>query len=170
VLGYQEVDMKQLPAITDRQEFDPVIIRTDYSDERAWQEVVAALMASRPGPLGDGTIEPSVHIVDDPAWAEAGVDEVLAAVSTDECLTVVFLADQKAMQSHHHGLLAVSVVTRERLEDDKAYEAMIAFGREFRTVPAGVHEIHANLEIANMDFDEFAEAAHSDPEGVYRAF
>lgn len=44
------------------------------------------------------------------------------------------------------------------------------FGREFRTTPAGLHDIHANLSIANMDFEEYAAAAHEDPEKVFRSF
>ncbi len=42
--------------------------------------------------------------------------------------------------------------------------------REFRTVPAGVHDVHANLSIANMDFEEYAHQALADPEGVFRSF
>ncbi|GEB57379.1 DUF6924 domain-containing protein [Streptomyces gardneri] len=44
------------------------------------------------------------------------------------------------------------------------------FGREFRTTPAGLHDIRANLSIANMDFEEYAAAAHEDPEKVFRSF
>ncbi|WP_374196217.1 hypothetical protein [Streptomyces sp. ISL-10] len=35
--------------------------------------------------------------------------------------------------------------------------------RQFRTVPAGVHTVHANLSIADMDSEDFAEAALTDP-------
>jgi hypothetical protein len=42
--------------------------------------------------------------------------------------------------------------------------------RAFRTVPSGVHGVHANLSIANMDFAEFAEAASADPDRIYRSF
>ncbi|MFD9303212.1 DUF6924 domain-containing protein [Streptomyces sp. NPDC060048] len=45
-----------------------------------------------------------------------------------------------------------------------------AQGSEFRTTPAGVHDIHANLSIANMDFEEFAAAAHEAPDQVYSSF
>jgi len=158
--------MKSLPAVTDRNEGDALVIRTDYSDEQAWQVVTAAL--TQPWTVG-GESESGVHLVDDPTWAETSVDEVLAVVSTDEYLSVVFLADRMTMQADHHALLAVTTVTREDLDDDEEYEAMIEFGREFRTAPVGVQEIHANLEIANMDFEEFAAVAQNDPEGVYRS-
>jgi hypothetical protein len=147
--------------ITDRDESDALVIRIDYSDERAWQEVAAALVA----PMGE--FESYVHLVDDPAWAGASVEEVLAAVPGHR--DVVFLADRTTMQADHHALLAVTTLTREDCEDDAEYEAHVEFGREFRTVPAGVSGIHANLWIANMDFQEFTASAHVDPESVYRA-
>jgi hypothetical protein len=47
---------------------------------------------------------------------------------------------------------------------------MVGIGREFRTVPSGVHSIHANLELANMDFEDFLSSAHEDSERVFRSF
>ncbi|MER7540704.1 hypothetical protein ABTX77_38935 [Streptomyces sp. NPDC097704] len=41
--------MRAMPAITGRDEFDALIVRTDYTDDRAWRDVVAALMK----PWGD---------------------------------------------------------------------------------------------------------------------
>jgi len=160
--------MRSLPAASDRNEFDALVIRTDHTDEPAWQVVTAALTQ----PWADGEGESSVEIVDDPAWARASVDEVLAAIAAEgeDYVCVVFLADRTTMQADHHGLLAVTTITREELDDDEAYEAMVEFGREFRTVPVGVSEIHANLHLANMDFEEFSAVAAKDPEGVYRSF
>lgn len=86
-------------------------------------------------------------------WAEATVDVVLAAVSADEDLSVVFLADRATMQAGHNALPAVTTLLQEEWESDEEYEAMTEFGREFRTVPAAVHDIHANLMIANLDFE-----------------
>ncbi|MEU1199727.1 hypothetical protein ABZ446_26355 [Streptomyces sp. NPDC005813] len=36
------------------------------------------------------------------------------------------------------------------------------------TVPGAVHDVHANLSIANMGFEEFAEVASTDLDGVLR--
>jgi hypothetical protein len=41
-------------------------------------------------------------------------------------------------------------------------------GQEFRAVPSRVQSIENNLSIANMDFEEFAEAV--DRDGVFRGF
>ncbi|MFJ6496739.1 DUF6924 domain-containing protein [Streptomyces virginiae] len=145
-----------LPPVAERDEFEALIIRTDYADEQAWQAVTAALTQ----PWGNRDI----YVVDDPAWSGASVDEVLQAVSADEELSVFFLADHVTMRSPHHALLAVTAVPEEE------YEGIVEFGREFRTTPAGVHDIHANLSIANMDFEDYAAAAHEDPEKVFSSF
>ncbi|MER7179162.1 hypothetical protein ABT404_06725 [Streptomyces hyaluromycini] len=157
--------MRTLPAVTDRKEFDALVVRTDYEDDRAWQDVTAALMA----PWGDGVYEACVHLVDDPAWADAAVDEILPAVSADENLAVVSLADRTTMRTESHPLLAITTLTREECADDEDYEQLTEFGTEFRTTPAGVHDVHANLSIGNLGFEEYAAWAHDDAEGIYRS-
>ncbi|WP_413760471.1 DUF6924 domain-containing protein [Streptomyces sp. MMBL 11-3] len=159
--------MKVLPEIVGRDEFDALVVRTDYGDEAAWRAVTTELAQ----PWGDdGEYESSVHIVDDPVWSGATPDEVLEAVRKDENLSVVFLADPVTMGSAHRALLALDVFDEEDL--DPVYDQDLIDAppsREFRTVPVGVHDIHANLAIANMDFAEFAESASADPECVYRS-
>ena len=158
--------MRVLPAVTGRDEFAALVVRTDYHDDGAWQHLAAALRERR----GDGQYKACVHLVDDPAWEGATVDEVLTAVRGDENLAVVFLADRMSMQSRSLALLAVTTLTREECVDDEDYEQLTEFGREFRTVPAGVDDVHANLSIGNLGFEEFAALAHDDPEGIYRSF
>ncbi|GAA2613327.1 DUF6924 domain-containing protein [Streptomyces axinellae] len=153
-----------------RGEFDAVVVRTDYEDEQAWQAVKVAL-AER---LGEPHGTPTPCLVDDPAWAGASVCDVQAAIEADaqlhEELSVVFLADRTTMRGGHHALLAVPAFTREALKDDGAYEEMVEFGHEFRTVSTGVQEIHTNLALAHMDFQDFAAAAQADPSGVFRSW
>ncbi|WP_326686390.1 MULTISPECIES: DUF6924 domain-containing protein [unclassified Streptomyces] len=162
--------MQALLDLGDRGDFDAVVVRTDYDDEQAWQAVKAALAE----PSGESHEAPTPCLVDDPAWAGAGVEEVLAAIAADarlhDELSVVFLADRTTMRAGHHPLLAVPAFTREDLNDDEAYEEMVEFGCEFRTVSTGVHEIHTNLALANMDFQDFAAAAQADPSGVFRSW
>ncbi|MGW3630913.1 DUF6924 domain-containing protein [Streptomyces sp. NPDC005122] len=139
------------------------MMRTDFSDETVWRAVCAESLR----PWGDGDYEAHVHIVDDPVWAGATADDVIAAVSADEDLSVVFLADQITMRDHEHLLLAVAVLTRVECESDEEFEA---YGGSVRTVPASIHDIHANLSIANLDFADVTEAARTDPAGIFRSF
>ncbi|MFJ5645648.1 DUF6924 domain-containing protein [Streptomyces sp. NPDC093223] len=123
-----------VPAVTGRDEFDALIIRTDFSDETAWQGVQAPLLA----PWSIGGYEPHVHVINDPAWAGAAADDVIAAVSADdECYS------------------------------DEEFEAYSGSGR---TLPIAIHDIHANLSIADLDFADVAEAARADAAGIFRSF
>lgn len=159
--------MRVLPEIVGRDEFAALIIRTNYDDEAAWHAVVADLMQ----PWGENDeFEARAHLVDDPVWAEAVPDEILAAVSRDENLSVVFVADHVTVQSAQHALLALNMWGEEEDLDPMYYQELIdsPSPREFRTAPAAVHAVHANLSLANVDFEEFAAAASTDPEGVLR--
>lgn len=134
------------------------MVRTDYSDNDAWLAVVELLDAETPF-----TDAPVNHFVDDPAWAAASVDEVLAGTPDESA--VVFVADATAMRAPYP-LIAASTVTREDCEDDDEYAFEMEYGREFRVLPAGVAEVHANLFIANCDFPDLAAQAQED--GYYR--
>ncbi|WP_299540132.1 DUF6924 domain-containing protein [uncultured Streptomyces sp.] len=148
-----------------RDEFDVVVVRTDYGDDRAWHALVAALR----GPSGEHGFEAHVHLVDEPAWEGATTDAVRAAFRAEEDLSVVFVADRVSMRTEEHPLLALTLVTREDCADDEEYEELTEFGTSFRASPAAADEIHANLSIANLGFEDFAAAAHYDPEGICRA-
>ncbi|MFE3113277.1 DUF6924 domain-containing protein [Kitasatospora indigofera] len=153
---------KVLPAVVGRRDA-ALVIRTDFGDAAAWRAVRAELSK----PWGDGDLEPYVHVVDDPAWDGADADAVVAAVSADEELSVVFLADSTTMRDHDRTLLAVAVLTRDECGSDEEFEAS---GGRVRTVAAGIEDIHANLSIANLDFADVRDAARLDPAGVFRSF
>ncbi|MFC8225386.1 DUF6924 domain-containing protein [Streptomyces sp. NPDC057287] len=142
-----------------------LIIRTDFHDEQAWSAVKASLMTTWGE---DDDVEPYVHIVDDPRWTGFTPARALSEASAHaEIRGVVYLADSASMRGTPVTLLALSLLTRKQCEDDEEFEA---YGGDFRVVPCGVHEMNANLMIANLDFGDFAEAARADPEGVFRGF
>ncbi|MEU6311463.1 hypothetical protein [Streptomyces sp. NPDC047014] len=149
--------------LAERDQHAALIIRTDYSDEQAWAVVKAELIRS----WGDGDGEPHHHIVDDPRWAGWTSDQILSAASADEELSVVFLADRDSMRDGPTTLLAVSVLVREECDSDEEFEEDSG---EIRIVPAGIHEMHANLMIANLSFSDFKEAAMEDPRGTFQGF
>lgn len=67
------------------------------------------------------------------------------------------------------GLLTELIRLLEPVYDNGVAETAVP-PREFRTCPAAVHDVHANLSIANVDFEEFAEEASTDTDGVLRPF
>ncbi|WP_239079254.1 hypothetical protein [Streptomyces sp. SID7909] len=149
--------------------FDVLVIRTDFSDDEAWNAVVGEL--HRPwGPGGE--FAAAVHLVDAPAWSGATADEVLAAV-VDEELSVVFLADRDTMQPPVRALLALSTVWEDVSGLDPVYYQELIESpepREFRVVPAAVHGVQVGLALGNEDFAEHAAAASAEPDQVLRPF
>ncbi|MER5200350.1 DUF6924 domain-containing protein [Streptomyces sp. NPDC002755] len=142
-----------------------LIIRTDYEDEQAWSAVKAELLTTW-GEEDD--FEPYVHVVDAPQWAGITPAQALSEASAHaEGRGVAYLADRVSMRDTPVTLLALSLLTRDQCESDEEFEA---YGGAFRVVPHGIHEMNANLMIANLDFGDFADVARADPKGVFRGF
>jgi hypothetical protein len=124
-----------------------LVLRTDFSDDAAWDRVKAAIDSCTSG--RDATY------VSDPAYANVTVQALVdmdAVASDDEKLTYLFLADATTMADNEHLLLAVD------LYDEP--------GRTFRVPPRWYADVSRNLTIANVDFDEFADV--TDEFGTYR--
>ncbi|MGW1564658.1 DUF6924 domain-containing protein [Streptomyces sp. NPDC002144] len=147
--------------LRDDDEWDALVIRTDYSNDAAWQLAAAGLQQ----PWTDD-MEASCHVVDDPGWAGAEADEVLAVLP--ECPPrVVFLADALTMRDEHP-LLAVSTSPDPADWDDPVPGGGLT--RRFRILPTAVAEMVGNLAIANMDFEDFSRSAHGDAQKIHRGY
>ncbi|MFE1366034.1 DUF6924 domain-containing protein [Streptomyces anulatus] len=158
---------KDLPEIVRPDEWAPLVIRTDYTDDVAWREVVAELERV----AGGREWESPVHLVDDRRWDGVTSDEALVAAARDEELSVVFLADGVTMRSRLRPLLALDLGADDDEDLDPVYYQELIDSpppREVRVVPDAVHMVHGNLQLANLDFPEFAEEAAADPDGVVR--
>ncbi|WP_329138039.1 DUF6924 domain-containing protein [Streptomyces sp. NBC_00670] len=128
-----------------------LVIRTDYREDEAWQRVRDAL--DQPWVLDEhDSVKEEILFVEDPAWADAEPSAVLAALTAPEedggepveCgWAVVFLADRTGMEHARPSLLAVSTDPEEETAP---------FRIAARVTP---HEMHCNLTIANMDFEDF---------------
>ena len=127
---------------------------------RAWRAVVEEV--SRPWGEG-GEYEAEVHLVDDPVWAGATFEAVVTAVKGDEYLSVVFVADEITMKSAQHALLALDPLFEDEDLDPTYYQELIDStpAREFRTTPAAVHDVHANLSIGNIGLSTSSQRAPS---------
>lgn len=124
------------------------LIRTDYSDERAWRDVArAAAMESEDGFRAD------LAIVDDPAFDGWDAEELAQIAVADTNHACLFVADAVTMTHEEHPLLCVDLLASEP---------------SFRVVPAELWGVENNLAIANVDYDEFADAVGED--GIFRGF
>ena len=129
---------------------DQLLIRTDFSNEAAWDTIKTTM--EQPAPLV-GEVIP-VTVIQDRQYAGLDAPSLLALLPSDHDYSVVLVADERAMTEADHPLLAV--------------DPQDASGRSFRVIASEAWGPLANLPIANMDWEDFANEV--DDEGVHRGF
>jgi hypothetical protein len=122
-----------------------LVLRTDFADEVAWKALGAAIQR----PVGD--FQARVSLLSDRVYEGATVEQIIASTADH---AFVFIADRSALKDPAHPVLVVD------LEDEP--------GRSFRVIPSEAWSVENNLSLANMGFDEFADAV--DEDGVFRGF
>lgn len=142
-----------------------VVVRTDRSDDDAWQRTVAALL--HPQPV-DGDVpdegEPVLVFVDHPRF-DGLTPEQLPALVAERGLELnhAFLADRLAQQEADHPVIAVCLAGYPDGPDE--------VGRTFRVIAGEASAgVSPNLALLNMDFADFADEADRAPDGVFRGF
>ena len=126
---------------------DTLLIRTDFSDEKGWCDLVQAACSSI------GEYRAYVNCVSNREWEEVGPAEFLCCESYHDH-SFIFLADQITIESEESLILCVELSQRSR--------------RQFRVPPRCLWEVENNLSTANMDFDDFCDCV--DEEGIFRGF
>ena len=127
-----------------------MVIRTDFSDQEAWEAIGAAILQLTKEGFGA-----QVEFLDDVAYHGATREQLLSLVREgEERPFFLLIVDPVTVRAPEHPVLVVDL-WREP-------------GRQFRAVPAAVQSIENNLSIANMDFAEFADAV--DKNGIFRGF
>ena len=126
-----------------------LLLRTDFSDDAAWDELCEAVQA-----MSEEGFQARVECVSDPVYDGLTVVQLLALAPKGGDHSFAFIVDRVALTDPERPVLVVD------LYDDP--------GRTFRVIPREMWGVENNLSIANMDYAEFAESA--DPDGVFRGF
>jgi hypothetical protein len=124
------------------------LLRTDYSDQKAWEALLAAIAT----PNEDGFMA-YVDYLEDPAYRDLTPEQVLALVPEGFDQPILIVADRVTLTSPEMPLLVIDLWEEH--------------GRVLRVVVEALCDIENNLSISNMDFEEFAAAAEN---GVFRGF
>ena len=127
-----------------------LVIRTDFSNQAAWKAICATIQK----PVGIFRFRANVEFLDDAEYADITKDQLLELLLQNYNHTFIVVVDRTAISFPDHPLLIVDLYERS--------------GHEFRAVPSQIQGIENNLSIANMDFEEFAEAVGED--GIFRGF
>jgi hypothetical protein len=130
-----------------------LLVRTDYSDDEAWQAALSAATAvyesddfERMGAL--------LRPVESVELSNLRPDE-LVPLPREEYLSLIAVADARTMRDQ-----TVLFVDFNELNQQ--------VGGTFRSIPSEVEPIVANLSLANMGFAEFAD--NTDADGIFRGF
>lgn len=125
-----------------------LLLRTDFSDDAGWVALCALLREPVDG------FEAEFSCVSDHVFDGLAEGDIARLTHEDGEAYYALLADAEAISGSEHSVLAVDMS-----EDSR---------RMFRVIPSEVYDFLANLEIGNLDFHDFAEAA--DEDGVFRGF
>lgn len=124
-----------------------LVVRTDFSNDMEWERLKEMVLT----PIEPGYVA-NVRFIEVHNSAEKLATEIASNVSPPYQLSFIFVADRRTFDSHENTLLIASLSEGPRAE--------------FRVLPSKVAEVEANLSVANVSFEEFAEAA--DENAVYR--
>ncbi|WP_243073660.1 hypothetical protein [Microbacterium sp. SS28] len=124
-----------------------LLVRTTAVDDAAWHRLVAVL-----GEENEDGFRAYVDFVDDPMWVGAPRDLLRNSIPQHPRETaVLFIADDETLSAPDFPIVVVDL-----LEQRPA----------FRCVASELWAVENNLNIANMDWEEFADS--TDQNGVYR--
>jgi hypothetical protein len=137
--------MKQIPETE-----NALVLRTDFSNQAAWEKICRTIRE----PVGDLNFLANIEFLDDREYADISKGQLLKLIPRNYNHSFIIVADRTAISHPDHPLLIIDLYERS--------------GHEFRAIPSQVQGIENNLSIANMDFEELAEAV--DEDGVFRGF
>ena len=124
-----------------------LLLRTDFSDEAAWD----ALRATIEEPVDE--FRAYVSCVSDRSFEGATVEQ-LVPLARDAGHGFAFVADRVALTDPEQAVLVVDIWHEP--------------GRTFRVIPSEAWAVENNLSLANLGFEDFANAV--DQDGVFRGF
>jgi hypothetical protein len=137
--------MKPLPKTE-----NALILRTDFSNDAIWQAICSEIRK----PVGPFRFRANVEFLDDREYDGIDKEQLLQLIPHNYDHSFIMLVDQTSVTHPDHPLRIVGL-----------FEGS---GNEFRALLSQIQGIENNLSIANMDFEEFAEAV--DDDGIFRGF
>jgi len=124
-----------------------LMIRTDFSDESAWNEIREIIKTPVDG------FYAYVHYVEDRDYDGITRDQILELFRGHN-QSFAMIVDETSIKNAEHPIRVIDL-----FNDDHP---------EFRAIPSMIQSIENNLSIANLDFEDFSSAA--DPDGILRGF
>jgi hypothetical protein len=127
---------------------DVYFLRTDFSNAVRWEEIGHTIGEAL------GELQMKAQFIEDRSLDGASPDDLLPILEGNPFYSFALIIDRASMESPESPVLVLDLFEEP--------------GRTFRVVPSNVPNVHANLWLANMDFQDFADSV--DPDGVFRGF
>lgn len=131
-----------VPGFTVREGEEVPLVRTDFSDDAAWQDALARVSAEYRSKDGDSLGSLDVTPFDDPRYENLTPQQLAQLVPPDAPWPMLVVADAETMATPARHVLLVNL-------DEES------LGPTARATPAAVLEIAVNLWLGNMDWEDF---------------
>ena len=153
--------------VTNQDEQNPWVIRTDFSDNDKWT-AVRELIAAPQTDVGQ-RFYAYVKYVSDEKYAGMEPDKLIHALPDDYPGFFCFIVDSTTLANDEHPILVVGFSPNSVNVEDyqrSPRQTPLTDIKTCRGIPSTIQSIENNLSIANMSFEEFAEWV--DDDGVFR--
>ena len=158
---------QQNKAMKHQQETDPWVVRTEFSDEKQWLKIRDLISAEQI----DGKQKFFAHVkfVSHEDYRDKAPRNIVKSLPDNYRGHFCFVIDRASVLNQDHVVLVVGFYP----SDQKSFHRLprdtpTSDIKTFRALPSQIQAIENNLSIANMDFEEFANAV--DKDGVFKGF
>jgi hypothetical protein len=124
-----------------------LVLRTDFSDEKAWENLRAVL-----GQVHHDVFLANLSYLSDPDLAGVQPEDIPLLIQPESRHTFMFLADETTFSHPDMPLLAVDLFDEGTMT--------------FRSAASSVGCVENNLSLGNSDFEEFRDTVDAD--GIFR--
>lgn len=144
-LKYITIDVITLPS-TD----DPIVLRTDFSNENEWKTICNEIVTPNP----EFGFTSNVVFASDTSFQDYTEKQLLSDSTSKYNHAFIFIVDKITVTNPEHPILCIGLKHNR--------------GLKLRTIPSEMWGIENNLSISNMDFEEFSGVV--DKDGIFRGF
>jgi len=126
----------------------PFLIRTDFSNDVAWETIQAKVTSP------DNEYEAVITFINEKRFENLTLEQLPSFDDEQDKHDFVFIADSVSMHSQENPILCVDLAEN--------------YGKSFRVIPSMLWAVANNLFITNMEFNEFVYGL--DSSGIFRGF
>jgi hypothetical protein len=157
--------------MSSQDELNPWVICISFSNPQAWTLIKTQVAAPQLDAVSGMEFSANVRFIEQPAFANLSCLDIVRRLPAEYSGFVVFVVDEQTIEHQEHPLIVIGFAPQGDDSADFARNPSQTPAQDikfFRAIPSAIQSIENNLSIANMDFEDFANAVGKD--GVFRGF